>query len=88
MTSLVAWTARLPYSLLVTLVSALLSVALTWPLALTLRSESIGSPHGDGLKHLWTLWWIRAEVMAKGAIPFQTQLLNYPEGMALYPIEP
>ncbi|MCK6514516.1 hypothetical protein L6R46_05620 [Myxococcota bacterium] len=88
MTSLVAWTARTPYSLLVTLVSALLSVALTWPLALTLSTESIGSPHGDGLKHLWTLWWIRAEVMAKGAIPFQTQLVNYPEGMALYPIEP
>ena len=35
MTSLVAWTARIPYSLLVTLVSALLSVALTWPLVLT-----------------------------------------------------
>ena len=45
------------------------------------------SPKADGMKHLWTLWWMRASVWRE-EFPFSTQLVNWPEGMDLYPIEP
>ena len=69
-------------------VSVLLSVLLTWPGVLHLNSEVIGSPDADGGKHFWTLWWIKHNVVALNSIPHQTTLVNFPEGMALYPIEP
>ena len=40
------------------------------------------------MKHLWTLWWMRASVWREGKFPFETQLVNWPAGMDLYPIEP
>jgi hypothetical protein len=40
------------------------------------------------MKHLWTLWWMRASVWREGQFPFETTLVNWPEGMGLYPIEP
>ena len=56
--------------------------------SLHLNSEVIGSPDADGGKHFWTLWWIKHNVVALNSIPHQTTLVNFPEGMALYPIEP
>lgn len=67
---------------------AALSLLLTWPTALYLNHAALGSPNADGIKHLWTLWWIRAEVLGQGGVPLHTTLVNYPDGMALYPIEP
>lgn len=60
----------------------------TWPLALAPDAGLIGHGRTDTLKHLWTLWWMRASVWSEGAFPFHTTLVNFPEGMDLYPIEP
>lgn len=50
-------------------------------------SRAIGSPDADGAKHLWTLWWMREEALSGMAGPL-TQLVNFPAGAALYPIDP
>ena len=65
-----------------------LSVALTWPVVLHISDAALGSQHADGMKHLWTLWWMRASIWDYGQFPFHTDLINYPTGMDLYPIEP
>ncbi len=65
-----------------------LALCLTWPVPLQLSEAALGSPNADGMKHLWTLWWMRASVWEYGVFPFQTELINYPTGMSLYPIEP
>jgi len=67
---------------------ALLVLALTWPVALHPGQAALGSERSDTLKHLWTLWWIRASVWQEHALPFHTHLVNYPSGMELFPIEP
>ena len=64
------------------------TIALTWPMVLNPAAQALGSPKADGMKHLWTLWWMRASVWREGEFPFSTQLVNWPEGMDLYPIEP
>ena len=66
----------------------LLSIVLTWPMILSPATSALGSSHGDGMKHLWTLWWMRASIWDYGDFPFRTDLVNYPVGMDLYPIEP
>jgi hypothetical protein len=65
-----------------------LSVVLTWPMVLQPNSQLLGHPSADGMKHLWTLWWMRASLWSEGHLPFNTALINYPMGMQLYPIEP
>ena len=79
--------ARLP-SLLPWIWALILAVALTWPAALYPHQQALGSAQADGMKHLWTLWWMRASVWEEGRLPFHTLLINYPVGMDLYPIEP
>ena len=66
----------------------LIAVALTWPMVLHPSQSALGSPDADGMKHLWTLWWMRASIWDYGDFPFSTDLINYPQGMDLYPIEP
>ncbi|RME25337.1 MAG: hypothetical protein D6798_09215 [Deltaproteobacteria bacterium] len=66
----------------------LLSLALTWPMALHPGRAALGSEHADGMKHLWTLWYMRASVWQEHALPGFTRLVNHPTGMVLYPIEP
>jgi len=68
--------------------SFLLAAALTWPVVLRPSEAALGHVRADGMKHLWTLWWMQASVWQEGAFPFATQLINYPVGMELYPIEP
>jgi hypothetical protein len=68
--------------------SALLAAWLTWPTVLRPGEAALGNIHADGMKHLWTLWWMRASVWTEGGLPFNTSLINYPIGMDLYPIEP
>ncbi|MDP6931876.1 MAG: hypothetical protein QGG40_03130 [Myxococcota bacterium] len=65
-----------------------LAGALTWPMLRHPATEALGSARGDGIKHLWTLWWMRASVWNEGQLPFHTTLINWPVGMDLYPIEP
>lgn len=68
--------------------SLLLAVTLTWPAAIRPSEAALGNVHADGMKHLWTLWWMQASVFEEGRVPFQTTLINHPTGMDLYPIEP
>lgn len=64
------------------------TVVATWPTAIQPGVAALGSPKADGMKHLWTLWWMRASVWREGEFPFTTHLVNWPAGMDLYPIEP
>lgn len=66
--------------------SILLAVVLTWPAALHPTAAAVGSPNGDGLKHVWNLWWMRHELL-EGTWGLRTTLINYPNGIDLYPIE-
>ncbi len=86
---LLAWTHRRWFRRL-SVVSwfAALAVVLTWPMVTDPYGAALGSIHADGMKHLWTLWWMSAEVWREGSFPFHTELINYPAGMDLYPIEP
>ena len=65
-----------------------LAIVLTYPMILYPNYAALGSPRADGMKHLWTLWWMRSSVWEYGDFPYQTDLVNYPIGMDLYPIEP
>ncbi|MDP2315012.1 MAG: hypothetical protein Q8P41_19080 [Pseudomonadota bacterium] len=72
---------------LLLLQSFALALVLTWPAPARFGSELLGTPKGDAAKHAWNLWWTRAEV-GGGASGLLTQLVNWPAGMRLYPIEP
>lgn len=72
---------------LLTLQSFLLSLLLSFPLILHPFSQAIGSLDGDAPKHVWNLWWMRAEFW-RGPWGLRTDFVNFPEGMSLYPIEP
>ncbi len=72
---------------LLLLQSAVLAVLLTWPAPIRFWSEAVGTLEGDGLKHVWNLWWMRAELF-DGAPGIRTLFVNYPFGMDLFPIEP
>lgn len=67
--------------------SLLLAVLVTWPVAGDPGAAAIGSPEGDVYKHLWTLWWMRREALS-GVPGLRTALVAFPDGMALWPIEP
>ena len=56
---------------------------LTWPVPLALSDAALGSANADGMKLLWTLWWMRASIWDYGVFPFDTGLINYPVGMDL-----
>ncbi len=71
----------------IVLQSAALAVLLAWPDTLAPATHAIGADAGDIAKHVWNLWWARAEV-AGGAPGLTTTLVNWPAGMRLYPIEP
>ena len=49
-------------------------------------AQALGSPKADGMKHLWTLWWMRASVWRGSSRSARSGELA--EGMDLYPIEP
>ncbi len=66
----------------------LVAMVLTWPVIFQPSVGALGSQDADGMKHIWTLWWMRASVWEYGEFPFSTDLINYPTGMDLYPIEP
>ena len=61
---------------------------LSWPVLIRPGEAALGNLHADGMKHLWTLWWMRESVWTEGHLPFETTLVNHPYGMDLYPIEP
>ena len=44
----------------------------TWPIVLNISGSALGSQHADGMKHLWTLWWMRSSIWDYGQFPFST----------------
>ncbi len=72
---------------LVVVQSLILALLLSWPGPARFFSEALGTPEGDVTKHVWNLWWARAEWQG-GEPGLLTRLVNWPNGMTLYPIEP
>lgn len=66
--------------------SLALAVVASWPMLGHFGSAAIGSPESDTIKHVWTLWWMKQQLLSGGGL--HTELVNFPEGMSLYPIEP
>ncbi len=66
--------------------SLALALFLTWPAPVTMY-QALGSVDGDGIKHVWNLWWMRQEVL-HGTWGLHTNWVGFPSGMDLYPIEP
>ena len=65
----------------------LISLIVTWPLVLHLRTEAIGDPANDIWNHLWGFWWVKDELVNHHRLPVQTDLLNYPRGGTLFFID-
>ena len=72
---------------LLVLQSVTLALLSLWPAPLRPSAAAIGSPQSDTIKHLWTLWWMRAELHG-GEPGLRTTLIGYPSGIDLFPIEP
>jgi hypothetical protein len=75
---------RLP--VLLSLQSLGLALLLTWP-SLIRPGRVLGGIDADTMKHVWTLWWCRAHLLREG-LGLHTGLLNQPEGLDLWPVEP
>lgn len=60
---------------------ALLTVAMTWPVARRLATHVPGG-NVDLWTHRWTYWWIK-RAMVEGRNPFYTDLLFHPQGVSL-----
>jgi hypothetical protein len=70
--------------LLVTAFYGVAAAWLTWPQAALIGQAIVGGPiaESDGWQNVWNLWWIRRAVLT-GANPFATDLLFWPDGVAL-----
>lgn len=67
-----------------------LCVLLIWmvPRGFELNSRLLGHPQSDLMKHYWNLWWFQQTLWTEHRLPLGTELLNFPVGLSLYPIEP
>ena len=65
--------------------SLMLAIVVSWPMLRYPSEAAIGSPESDTIKHVWTLWWMKQQLFTGGGL--HTSLVNYPDGMSLYPIE-
>lgn len=81
-----AWVRARGLALPLALQSVVLALLLTWPTVLQLE-RVLGGKDADTMKHVWTLWWCRAHVLREG-LGLHTQLLNHPDGLDLWPVEP
>lgn len=61
---------------------AILTIALTWPVAARLFTEVPGG--GDAWQHIWNLWWVKQALLVEHTNPYHTDLLYYPDGVSLY----
>lgn len=67
-------------------VSVLLAVFLTWPVALRPSELLIGHPGNDTWNHVWGHWWVGFE-LSQGYWPLRTELISHPRGGTLYYID-
>ena len=65
------------------LLYTLLTVIMTWPLALHLTSAIPGDSF-DGWQNFWNLWWVKLALIDRQTTPFVTDLLYAPTGVGLY----
>ncbi|MCL5035571.1 MAG: hypothetical protein M1269_00500 [Chloroflexi bacterium] len=65
----------------------ILSLIVTFPLVLYLKSTIIGDFAGDMWKHIWGFWWIKDNLINYHTFPNKTELLNYPYGGAIFFID-
>jgi hypothetical protein len=73
-----SWVTRL----LVLLLFAILSVAMTWPLVMHLRT-AIPGPPWDNFVWLYDLWWFRHSIVELGEWPAMNPTIFYPYGYDL-----
>lgn len=60
----------------------LLTLALTWPLALNF-ARAIPGDGFDGWQNYWNLWWVKVALLEQHTSPFFTNLLYHPTGVGL-----
>ena len=66
--------------------SALLAVLVTWPVARHPTTLVVGHPGNDVWNHTWGYWWV-LNALAEGRWPGRADGLSYPDGGALYFID-
>lgn len=62
---------------------AVTAVVVTWPLVLSLDRAFLDDGTFDAFQFAWNVWWVRESVLVRGASPFFTDLLYYPQGVPL-----
>lgn len=67
-------------------VTALVAVLVTWPLALDPLGVLSGHPGNDVWNHIWGYWWVADEVAA-GRLPLVTDLQAFPGSSRLFFID-
>lgn len=67
-------------------VTALVAVVVTWPLALDPTGGLAGHPGNDVWNHVWGYWWV-AEELAAGRLPLRTDLQHFPQSSRLFFID-
>ena len=61
----------------------LLTLVMTWPLALQFTTAIPGDSF-DGWQNYWNLWWVKLALVERNQSPYTTDLLYYPTGVGLY----
>ena len=61
---------------------AVLTLLLTYPIAMNLTTEVPGG--GDAWQHIWNLWWVKHALLDLHTNPYHTDLVYYPTGANLY----
>ncbi|MES2638735.1 MAG: hypothetical protein V4850_04615 [Myxococcota bacterium] len=67
-------------------VTALVAVVVTWPLALDPGGSISGHPGNDVWNHIWGYWWV-ADELAHGRLPLRTDLQHFPQSSRLFFID-
>lgn len=67
-------------------VTALVAVLVTWPLALDPFHVLSGHPGNDVWNHVWGYWWV-ADELAQGRFPIRTDLQSFPGSSRLFFID-
>lgn len=67
-------------------VTALVAVVVTWPLALDPGGSISGHPGNDVWNHIWGYWWVADEI-AHGRVPLRTDLQHFPQASRLFFID-
>jgi hypothetical protein len=61
---------------------SLLTIFMTWPLALHLGDSVVG-PVGDNFYFTWLVWWFKRALLDLHTLPLTVPFFNYPEGWNL-----